>query len=106
MEIGKAIPEEPEDHDMIEPQEPVEPFLEKDSHKRKPAWARELLREAERYGAPKEYIERERGQIPTIAMWPCCVTSLIENLPPMKRLRKKERMEGFYDRVISVDHEE
>ena len=36
----------------------------------------------------KEYIERERGQIPTIAMWPCCVTSFIKNLPTKKRLHK------------------
>ena len=43
MEIGEAIPEDLEDHDMIEPQELVETFLEKDSHKRKPAWERELL---------------------------------------------------------------
>ena len=34
----------------------------------------------------KEYIEREKGKSPTIAMWPCYVTSLTENLPPMKRL--------------------
>ena len=43
---------------MTEPQEPVETFLEKDSHKRKPTWARELLREVERYGA-LEGIQRE-----------------------------------------------
>ena len=29
----------------------------------------------------RKYIERERGQSPTIAMWPCCVTTLIKNLP-------------------------
>ena len=59
MEIGEAISKDPEDHDMTEPQELVETFLEKDSHKRKPAWARELIREAERYGA-REGIHRER----------------------------------------------
>ena len=59
MEIGEAIPEDHEDHDMAEPQEPVETILEKDSHKRKPAWAQELVREAERYGA-LEGIHRER----------------------------------------------
>ena len=59
MEIGESIPEDHEDHDMVEPQEPVETILEKDSHKRKPTWARELIREAERYGAP-EGIHRKR----------------------------------------------
>ena len=62
MEIGEAILEDPGDHDMIEPQEPVETFLEKDSHKRKPTWERELLWEAERYGAP-EGIHRERKRV-------------------------------------------
>ena len=50
----EAIPEDPEDHDMTEPQEPVETFLEKDSHKRKPTWAWELIQEDERYVAPEE----------------------------------------------------
>ena len=59
MEIGEAIPEYHEDHDMEEPQEPVEIILKKDSHKRKPTWARELIQEAERYGAP-EGMHRER----------------------------------------------
>ena len=59
MEIGEAIPEDHEDHDMVEPQEPVETLLEKDFHKRKPAWERELLWEVERYGTP-EGIHRER----------------------------------------------
>ena len=48
-----------EDHDMAKPQEPVETLHEKDSHKRNPTWARELIQEAERYGAP-ERMHRER----------------------------------------------
>ena len=59
MVIGEAIPEEHEDHDMEEPQEPVDTLHEKDSHKRKLAWARELIQEEERYGAPKG-MHRER----------------------------------------------
>ena len=38
---------------MAEPQDPVETLHEKDLHKRKPAWARELIQEAERYGTPQ-----------------------------------------------------
>ena len=53
MEIGESISEDHEDHDMAEPQEPVKTLLKKHSHKRKTAWARELIQEAERYGAPK-----------------------------------------------------
>ena len=51
MEIGEVILEDHEDHDTKEPQELVETFLEKDSHKRKPTWAQELIREVERYCA-------------------------------------------------------
>jgi hypothetical protein len=40
----------PEDHDMIESQEPPQMMI---SHKRKTAWARELSQDAEKYGAPK-----------------------------------------------------
>ena len=69
---------------MIEPQEPVETFLEKDSHKRKPTWARELLREDERYGAP-EGIHRERKRENPYNSY---VTSMTENIPPMKRIQK------------------
>ena len=59
MEIGEAIPEDHEYHDMIEPQEPVKTILEKKSHKRKPTWEWEIIGEVERYGAP-EGIHRER----------------------------------------------
>ena len=40
----------PEEHDMLEPQEPPDINI---SHKRKPAWAREIIQEAKRYGAPE-----------------------------------------------------
>jgi hypothetical protein len=38
----------PEDHDMIESQEPPQMTI---SHKRKPAWARERIQDGEKYGA-------------------------------------------------------
>jgi hypothetical protein len=40
----------PEDYDMIESQEPSHMTI---SHKRNPAWARELIQDVEKYGAPK-----------------------------------------------------
>ena len=43
MEIGEAIPDDHEYHDMAEPQELVETIIQKDSHKRKPTWERELI---------------------------------------------------------------
>jgi len=37
---------------MTKPQMPIDPPKEV-SHKRKPAWAHELIQDAERYGAPE-----------------------------------------------------
>jgi hypothetical protein len=39
-----------EDHDIIESQEPPQMMI---SHERKPAWARELIQDGEKYGAPE-----------------------------------------------------
>ena len=50
-----------EDQDFEEPQRPIDPPLEKNPHKRKPVWVRELIQAAERYGAPEEnHRERKR----------------------------------------------
>ena len=48
--MDEAIPEE--DREIKEPQELVDPPREKNPHKRKPAWVREVIQGAERYGAP------------------------------------------------------
>jgi hypothetical protein len=44
------VPEEhgPEDHEMVEPQR----FAETSTKKRRPAWSREIIQDAEKYGAP------------------------------------------------------
>ena len=53
-----------EDQEFEEPQIPVDPPLEKNPHKRKPAWVQELIQGAERYGAPEEnHKERKKDQI-------------------------------------------
>jgi hypothetical protein len=39
-----------EDRDIIESQEPPQMMI---SHKRNPAWARELIQDGEKYGAPE-----------------------------------------------------
>ena len=43
MEIEEEFLENHEYHDMEEPEEPIETSHEKESHKRKPSWARELI---------------------------------------------------------------
>ena len=73
---------------MIEPQESVETFHEKDSHKRKPTWEWELTQEAERYGT-LEGIHRERKRENTYNSYVALLCDIIDiNLPPMKRLQK------------------
>jgi len=49
-----------EDHGMLEPQEPPTMDI---SRKRKPAWVREIIQEAERYGAPEGWTIRTRKKI-------------------------------------------
>ena len=43
-----------EDREIEEQREPIDPPQEKNPCKRKPAWVRETIQGAERYGAPKE----------------------------------------------------
>ena len=45
-------------------QEPVEIIIEKDSHKRKPTWPRELIWEATRYGTPEGVLREKRRAKP------------------------------------------
>ena len=61
----------------MEPQESVETFLEKDSHKRKPTWAWDLIREAERYGTP-EGIHRERKRENTYNRYVALLCAIID----------------------------
>ena len=50
--MKKEIQEE--DRELEEPQEPIDPPLEKNPHKRKPAWVREIIQGTKIYGASKE----------------------------------------------------
>ena len=43
----------PKDHDMAKPQEPIERPHDMISTRRTPTWARDIIQEAERYGAPE-----------------------------------------------------
>ena len=42
-----------EDREFEEPQRPVDPPQEKNPHKRKLSWVREIIQGAKRYGVPK-----------------------------------------------------
>ena len=43
-----------EDRELEEPQEPIDPTLENNSHNRKLAWVREIIQGTERYGDSEE----------------------------------------------------
>ena len=62
--------ETPEEYREIEePWEPVDPPQEKNPHKRKPAWVREIIQGTERYGElQKKHTEegRELGPAPVM----------------------------------------
>jgi len=77
-----------EDRESKEPQEPIDPPQEKNPHKRKPAWVREAIQGAERYGAQKKITEKGKELGPAPVMYHYYVTSLIKNLPTMKKWQK------------------
>ena len=56
------VPEEhvPENHDMKESQKPAETITKK----RRPARAREIIQDAEKYGAPNEYFKENKKPRP------------------------------------------
>ena len=49
-DIASPNEETPKDHDITEAQEPPQMTF---SHKRKPAWARELIQDGEKYAVPE-----------------------------------------------------
>ena len=51
--IASLDEETPEDHDIIEVQEPPQMTF---SHKRKPSWARELIQDGEKYGVDRKSV--------------------------------------------------
>ena len=86
MEIGEAIPEDPKDHKMMEPQEPIETSLRRTPIRGNHHGYESSYEKLKGMALQQDFIEREKGQSPTIAIWPCYVTSLTRNLPPIKRL--------------------
>ena len=98
----KKLPEDeaPEEHDMAEPQEP--PMMEI-SRKRKPAWTREILQEAERYGAP-EGSTRERKKPNTFSNYIALMCDLVEQEPTNyeEAVQKKEWVEAMTEEYQSI----
>ena len=65
--MEEMIQENHEDHDLTEPQEPVDPPHEKNSYKRRPTWAHEAIQDVERYDILDGTLEKEKDQDHTLA---------------------------------------
>jgi hypothetical protein len=67
----------PENHDMIESQEPLKMAI---SHKRKPTWERELIQDGDKYGA-LEGTMRKRKKPKPFSSYMALMCDLIEKEP-------------------------
>ena len=70
----------PEDHDELEPQRPEDPPKEVTLGKRRPAWAHELMQEADKYGAPDETF-RESKKPKTYSSYVALLSNIIDVKP-------------------------
>jgi U3 small nucleolar RNA-associated protein 14 len=89
MKVTASPDEEiPEDRDMIESQEPPQMTI---SHKRKSAWARELIQDGEKYGAPEETMRQIKKPKP-FSIYTALMCDLIEKEPTCfeESIQKKE----------------
>ena len=69
-----------EDQDFEEPQRPVYPPLEKNPHKRKPAWVHEIIQGVERYRALEEN-HRERKRTRSYSGYAALLCDFIDKKP-------------------------
>ena len=63
-----------------EPEILVDPPLEKNPHKRKPAWVREIIQGAKRYGVPEENL-RERKRTRSCSSYVALLCDFIDKEP-------------------------
>jgi hypothetical protein len=69
----------PEDHDMIESQEPPRMTI---SHKRKSSWAKELIQDAEKYGSPEGTMRQSKKPKP-FSSYMALICDLVEKEPTL-----------------------
>jgi hypothetical protein len=85
----------PKDHDMIESQEP--PWMTI-SDKRNPSWERELIQDAEKYGAPKGTMRQSKKPKP-FSSYMDLMCDLIEKEPNFfeEAIQKKEWVDAMIE---------
>ena len=88
-----------EDWEFEEPQRPVDPPQDKNPHKRKPTWVREIIQGAERYGVPEESL-RERKRTRSCSSYVALLCDFIDK-EPSKYEEAAERKE-WEDVMIEV----
>jgi hypothetical protein len=97
---GTLDDEIPEDHDMMESQEPPRMII---SHKRKPSWARELIQDAEKYGAPEGTMRQSKKPKP-FSSYMALICDLIEKEPTCfeEAIQKKEWVDAMTEEYQSI----
>jgi hypothetical protein len=94
----------PEDHDMIESQEPPRMTI---YHKRNPAWARELIQDAKKYGALEGTMRQNKNPKP-FSSYMALMCDLVEKEPTFfeEFVQKKEWMDAMtveYQSIMKND---
>jgi transposase InsO family protein len=89
-----------EDHDIVEFQEPPQMTI---SHKRKPAWARELIQDGEKYGVP-EGTTRQVTRPNTFSSYMALMCDLLEKEPTCfeEAIQKKEWEDAMTEEYQSI----
>jgi hypothetical protein len=85
----------PEDHDMVESQYQEPPCMTI-YHKRKPAWAREIIQDTKKYGAP-EGTMRQNKKLKPFSSYMDLMCDLVEKEPTCfeEAIQKKEWMDAM-----------
>ena len=96
-----------EDLEFEEPQIPVDPPLEKNPHKRKLAWVREIIQGVERYGASEEN-HRKRKRTKSFSGYVALLCDFIDKEPSnyeeaAERKEWKDAMIEEYQLIMKND---
>jgi hypothetical protein len=89
-----------EDHDVVEFQEPPQMTI---SHKRKPAWARELIQDGEKYGVPEGTTRHVKRPKP-FSSYMALMCDLLEKEPTCfeEAIQKKEWADAMTEEYQSI----
>jgi hypothetical protein len=89
-----------EDHDIVEFKEPPQMTI---SHKRKPAWARELIQDGEKYGVPEGTTRQVKRPKP-FSSYMALMCDLLENEPTCfeEAIQKKEWADAMTEEYQSI----